>query len=332
MPMTFDAHMLDEARRFNATLARAPRFGMRHRFTPHIGQWLLRASQFGADRKLRRLGVQVARGVALADDLRVPLRIVRPAGPVCGVVLDFHGGGWIIGNPQMNDAFNAGFASQCGMAVVSVDYRLATRAPIAELMDDCLASARWLLAGGLPEYAGLPVIVVGESAGAQLAAATLQRLRAWPALYERIAGTVLYYGVYDMAGTASVRAAGPDTLVLDGPRMLPGLRMLTPELDDAARRQAPLSPLFGDLAGMPPALMYVGESDPLLDDTLEMARRWEQVADVELNLVPEAPHGFIHFPTALARATCAHTRDWMCRRAGLQSGANTGANTAAQQA
>ena len=314
MPLTFDNATLDEATRFNARLARAPRFGTRYRLMPPLVQGLLRLSQVGADRKLRRAGLQVEARRVVMEGVPVQLRIVRPRGPVAGIVLDIHGGGWVVGNAPMNDAFNAGFASRCGLAVVSVDYRLAPRASVHEQMEECLAAARWLLQGGSADDAGLPVIVVGESAGAHLAAATLQRLRDWPALLERVAGAVLYYGVYDMAGTDSVRRAGPETLVLDGPRMLAGLRRLTPDLDDAGRRQPPLSPLFGDLAGMPPALMIVGSGDPLLDDTLRLAQRWRQVADVELNVAPEAPHGFIHFPTAMARVTLAHAQAWVRQR------------------
>jgi len=314
MPLTFDDATLDEAKRFNAKLARAPRFGSRHRFMPPLVQGLLRLSQVGADRKLRRDGLQVETRMVGLEGVQVQVRIIRPRGPVTGIVLDIHGGGWVIGNAPMNDAFNADFASRCGLAVVSVDYRLAPRASVHDQMEECLAAARWLLQDGLPEYVSLPVIVVGESAGAHLAAATLQGLRAWPALLARIAGAVLYYGVYDMAGTDSVRRAGPETLVLDGPRMLAGLRRLTPDLDDAGRRQPPLSPLFGELAGMPPALMIVGSGDPLLDDTLRMAQRWQQVADVELNVAPEAPHGFIHFPTAMASVTLAHAQGWVRQR------------------
>jgi acetyl esterase/lipase len=323
MPMMLDDQTLNEAKRFNTKLARAPRFGSRHRFMPPLVQGLLRVSQVGADRKLRRAGLQVETRMVEMSGVQVQVRIIHPRGPVAGIVLDIHGGGWVVGNAPMNDAFNAAFASRCGLAVVSVDYRLAPRASVHAQMEECLAAARWLLQDGLPEYAdhadhadhvGLPVIVVGESAGAQLAAATLLGLRAWPALLARIAGAVLYYGVYDMAGTDSVRRAGPETLVLDGPRMLAGLRRLTPDLDDAARRQPPLSPLFGELAGMPPALMIVGSGDPLLDDTLRMAQRWQQVADVELNVAPEAPHGFIHFPTAMARVTLAHAQAWVRQR------------------
>lgn len=314
MPIPIDDAMLDDARRINARLARMPRFGMRSRLTPLLIQALLRLSQFGADGKLRRRGLAVERRVVNMGGVTVPLRILRPPGPAAGVILDIHGGGWVIGNACMNDALNAGYAEACNAIVVSVDYRLATRAPLAALIDDCLAAAGWLLGDGLPEAAGLPVVMIGESAGGHLAAATLQRLQATPALLQRIAGAVLYYGVYDLAGTPSVHAAGPETLVLDGPRMASGLRMLTPGLDDAARRAPALSPLYGGLAGMPPALMIVGQADPLLDDTLELARRWVDVTDVALELLPEAPHGFIHFPTAMARATCSYAQEWIRAR------------------
>lgn len=318
MPVPIDDDMLDDARRMNARLARMPRFGMRWRLMPPLVQALLNLSQLGADRKLRRrgIGVGVERRTVAHDGVPVPLRILRPPGPgpAAGVILDIHGGGWVIGNARMNDALNAGYAEACNAIVVSVDYRLATRAPLAALIDDCLAAAGWLLGDGLPGAAGLPVVMVGESAGGHLAAVILQRLGATPALLQRVHGAVLYYGVYDLAGTPGVHAAGPDTLVLDGPRMASGLRMLTPGLDDAARRSPALSPLYGELAGMPPALMIAGQADPLLDDTLALARRWRDVADVALEVLPEAPHGFIHFPTAMARATCAHAQEWIRKR------------------
>ncbi|NNG21598.1 alpha/beta hydrolase [Telluria aromaticivorans] len=314
MPMPVDARMLDDLRRFNRKLALAPRVRYRHRITPLLGQALLRLTQVGADAKLRRKGVRVESRMADADDVQVPLRVLWPAGSPRGVVLDIHGGGWVIGNPEMNDALNAAIVRACDVVVVSVGYRLATEAPIASMIDDCLAALTWLLEDQLRGCAGLPAVVLGESAGAHLAAATLLKLKARPALLRRIQGAVLYYGVFDMAGSPSVRTAGPDTLVLDGPAMLPALRLLTPGLDEAQRRAPPLSPLFGDLNGMPPVLMFTGGRDPLRDDTLGMARRWAEHADVELVDLPEAPHGLIHFPTAMGRAACAHTHAWINAR------------------
>jgi len=122
---------------------------------------------------------------------------------------------------------------------------------------------------------------------------------------------VLYYGVYDLTGTPSVRTAGRETLLLDGPGMVEALRLLTPGLSDEQRRQPSLSPLYGDLAGLPPALMFVGDLDPLLDDTLQMAERW---AGSEVFLLPQAAHGFIHFPTAMSGRVLAYSREWITGR------------------
>lgn len=315
--LDFSKAELDAARAFNAKLARMPRFRIRNRFTPLLYQGLLRVSQVGADWRVRRRGVAVERRLVCWGGHSVPVRILRPRGAVRGVVLDVHGGGWAIGNAAMDDELSLGLIAACGVAVVSVDYRLVrARSTLEAAMDDCFAAAAWLVRDA-DEFAGLPIVLVGESAGGHLGAATLLRVKAELGGLERFAGALLYYGVYDLAGSPSVRAAGRETLVLDGPGMLEAMRLLTPDMDDAARRQAPLSPLFGELSGMPPALMVVGELDPLLDDTVALAQRWGEVAPVELHRVPEAPHGFIRFPTPLAHRVLVRSREWVRERLAL---------------
>lgn len=312
-----DEHALVEARRFNQLLFWIPRFRLRNRFMPLALQSLLRLSQIGSDSKLKRQGIKVEQHEISTAQARIPVRILRPDQPVNGVVLDIHGGGWVIGNAKMNDALNAAMAKACNVAVVSVDYRLAMRLPIERAMDDCIAAALWLLSDALPEYTGLPIILVGESAGAHLVAATLLQLKAWPDLLRRVKGAVLYYGVYDLTGTPSVHQAGAKTLVLHGPSLVAALRMLTPNLTDAQRQQPPLSPLYGDLQGLPAALMFVGELDPLLDDTVQMAHRWEmQADDIEAYVVPEAVHGFIHLPIRLADQILEYSYSWIRARIG----------------
>ncbi len=297
---------LAQMRQFNKKLAWLPRFKIRNRVTPRLIQALLRASQ-----TLKKAPAAQTRRVGVGG-VQVPVRILRPQGKAKGVVLDIHGGGWVIGNAQMDDDLNLGMLHACDVAVVSVDYRLAVNTPVEGLMEDCLAAARWLL--GSDEFAGLPVIVVGESAGGHLAAATLLALKQWPDLLKRVSGAVLYYGVYDLSGTPSVRAAGSQTLLLDGPGMVEALRLLTPGLTDEARRQPPLSPLYGDFTGLPPALMFVGELDPLKDDTLLIAERWGAVAQVQAHLLPESAHGFIHFPVAMAAQVLAYSQTWITAR------------------
>ncbi|MGK5023387.1 alpha/beta hydrolase [Janthinobacterium sp. RB2R34] len=312
--MVFDAVTLAQARRFNRQLGWAPRFRIRNRVIPVLIQSLLYLSQLTGAHKLARAHIRVERRVVHNDGVNVPLRILTGLRPARAVLLDFHGGGWVIGNAQMNDALNLAIIEACDVAVVSVDYRLAPAATLQQMLHDCLAAARWLLE---TQFSGLPVLVVGESAGGHLAAATLLRLQAWPQLLARIRGAVLYYGVYDLAGTPSVHAAGPDTLVLHGPGMASSMRLLTPGVQNEQRRQPPISPLYGALAGMPPVLMFAGERDPLRDDTVLMAQRWRQVAPVEAHLVPEAPHGFIRFPIALARQVQARTHAWINERIAL---------------
>jgi acetyl esterase/lipase len=313
-PWPADRRTLAEAQRFNKTLAWLPRFRMRNRFAPVAIQLLLRLGQLNGNAKLAKHGLRAEHRTIGPEGAQVPVRILRPKGPAKGVVLDIHGGGWVIGNAQMNDDLNIAMVEACQVAVVSVDYRLAPTTPLEGLMEDCLQAARWLLGSDCELFAGLPVIVVGESAGGHLAAATLLQLKAWPELLARVAGTVLYYGVYDFTGSPSVRTAGPDTLVLDGPGMVDAFRRLTPGLTDEARQRVPVSPLYGDLTGLPPALMFAGELDPLRDDTFQMAERWGQGTQVEAYRVPSAPHGFIHFPIAMAQSVLAYSRQWINQR------------------
>lgn len=310
---------LRQVRRINKTLAWLPRFRIRNRVTPRVIQSLLKLRQLRSEATLRRQSMHAeTRTVGFEGGTPVSVRILRHTGSGAAkpsaIILDFHGGGWVIGNAQMNDDLNIAIAKTCNAIVVSVDYRLAVSTPIEGLMDDCLLAARWLLSNPSEAFAGLPVIVVGESAGGHLAAATLARLQAWPSLLRRIQGAVLYYGVYDLSGTPSVRAAGADTLVLDGPGMVQAFRMLTPDASDEQRRQSPLSPLYGDCAGFPPALMFVGDIDPLRDDTLLMGQRWREAADAQVHLLAECPHGFIHLPSGVAGRVLAYSREWICDR------------------
>lgn len=303
---------LAQIRRINKALAWMPRFRVSNRITPLAMQTLLRASQLGSVIKTAKHGLRIETSSVFVDGcVPVAVRIIRPAGKAKGLVIDIHGGGWVIGNAQMDDDRNVAMVQECNVTVVSIDYRLAVSTPIQGMMEDCLTATRYFLSDSCKEFADLPVIIVGESAGGHLAAATLVALNAWPDLLRRIDGAVLYYGVYDMAGTPSVHAAGPETLVLDGPGMAEAMRTLTPELSDEERRQPPLSPLYGDLTDFPPALMFAGEIDPLLDDTLNMADRWKASADVEVHVLPESPHGFIHFPTAMAGRVLAYSREWI---------------------
>jgi acetyl esterase len=73
-------------------------------------------------------------------------------------------------------------------------------------------------------------------------------------------------------------------------------------MSEADRRQPDVSPLYAALHGLPPARFVVGTLDPLLDDTLFMeARWWVGGARTQLEVVPDAVHGFTAHPTTAAR-------------------------------
>ncbi len=73
--------------------------------------------------------------------------------------------------------------------------------------------------------------------------------------------------------------------------------------DAQARCDPDISPLYADLRGLPPALFTIGTADPLLDDTLFMAARWEAAGnDADLRVYADGVHGFNAFPIGIARA------------------------------
>lgn len=216
------------------------------------------------------------------------VRITEPKGKPKGIYLHFHGGGWTIGSADQYDVSCQYVARETGMRVVSVAYRLAPEHPWPAQKMDCLAGARWALG-----ESDLPVVIAGESAGAHLSVVTALSLRD-EGLIDRVKGMVLFYGVYDLRGTPSVRNWGTRNMVLSTPTMEWFFDFVDP--DRHARERPDLSPLLADLKGLPPALFIVGTEDPLLDDSIFMAGRWQAAGNrAELSIVPGGIHAFDAF-------------------------------------
>lgn len=315
MTPTFTPADIDEARRWNAKLARLPRLRMQTAIGRVALNFLLRVAELyplirgGQTTATRSLRTVEALGRS------VKLRIFRPVGKARGVVLDCHGGGWTIGNARMADDQNAELAAKLSVAVVSVDYRLALTNPLSALVDDCEAAAIWTIEHAAAEFGTGRLVVKGSSAGAHLAAATLLRLRDRGSPIRSVAGAMLYFGLYDFAGTAMVRAAGPETLILHGPTVRATLCELTPDMTDEERRDPATSPLYADLSGLPPALFVVGTKDMLLEDSERMEARWQDAnGNSKLLVAPESPHAFNRMNTAVARKIGQYVEAWMLER------------------
>jgi acetyl esterase len=249
------------------------------------------------------------------SELSVERVIDGPGGPVRlrvlgsrevrACYLHVHGGGWALGGPDRQDRTLSRFASAAGVAVVAVDYRLTPEHPHPAGLADCVAAIRWLAANGERELGAGRLIVGGESAGAHLAALALLVLRDRGEL-EPVIGANLAYGVYDVSMTPSARRWGDQRLVIS----TSDLAFFAAQYAPRERHRDPdVSPLYADLTGLPPALFTCGTLDPLLDDTLFMAARWQAAGSTaRLALYSGAPHEFLNLRAAIPAASDARER------------------------
>jgi acetyl esterase/lipase len=315
MTLRFEETELVEARRVNRLLASTPRMPLRTAWDVAVLNGALKLSQALPSPNFRRAGLKVEERRVEALGRTADVRILRPTGRCRGVYLDIHGGAWVLGNARMDDALNVEIAKTCGVAVVSVDYRVVLDNAVMAALDDCETATAWVLETMGAEFGAEVLLMGGESAGSHLVASTLIRLRARGVDLSAIAGAVMFYGCYDLCGTPSLCAAGADTLVLHGPTLASALEKLMPNLTAAERRDPAISPLYADLRGLPPALFLVGERDPLLDDTELLAARWNDLnRNAEVVIAPDAPHAFNRLPTRMARKTNAYVRGWLFSR------------------
>lgn len=273
--------------------------------------------------RARRQRDHVARNVfpvPEATDRRIAgvrCRVILPErSPATAVYLHFHGGGMIMGLPEMNDVPNRELARRHGVAVVSVDYRLAPEHPWPAGPDDGVAVAAWLLEHAEREFGTRRLVVGGESAGGYMSAAVILRVRDELRAADRFLGANLVFGVYDWGRSPSQRGIrpheGPDVLAPDDIAFITDC--YAPGRTDDERRDPAISPAFADLRGLPPALLSVGTCDHLLDDTLMLASRWAAAGnEVDLFVAPDMPHGFIFFPCAMTRRFAAATESWFSR-------------------
>jgi acetyl esterase/lipase len=228
------------------------------------------------------------------------VRIIRPPGPVRGVLFYIHGGGFVQGTPAMGDAANSYYARSCGMLTVAVGYRLAPAHCHPAALDDCERALLWLLDGAARRLGSERVCVAGGSVGASLAVLTLLRLRDRHQLAQRIAAVSLEVGNYDFSGTPSQRSS-TDALFLSPTRLREIVQAAFPGIGDDGLRDPSISTLYADLRALPPAIFSTGTRDAVVDDSLSMAARWRAAGNrAELHVYPEATHFFAAYPSLMA--------------------------------
>jgi acetyl esterase len=260
----------------------------------------------------RRFGVLLRRGLGGAPDVPtedvvldggLPLRVHRPAAGRSGAtVVYLHGGGWTLGDVDAYDGLTRRLADRTRAVVVSVGYRLAPEHPFPAGLDDALAATRWAVAearslGGDPGR----VAVAGDSGGANLAAVVGQQLRDTVA-----AALLLYPNVARGTDWESMRRFG-ELPFLSLADMAWYTRQYVPRGLDLGDPR--ISPLEGDLAGLPPTVLVTAGVDPLHDSGRAYGEairaRGGAVDDLDF---PSLPHGFAHLVAFSAAADAALTR------------------------
>lgn len=191
----------------------------------------------------------------------VPARVVRPATPgPHPVVVHLHGGGFVVGTLESYDHTIRRLARDADAVVVSVDYRLAPEAPYPSAVEDALAAARWVVDHAADLGGDGTVSVAGDSAGGNLAAVVAQELR------EEIHAQLLVYPLVDHGRRryASRKENGSGYGLEISQMSWYRDHYLGPGDHDLDHPW--LSPVCGDLAGLPRALVVTAEFDPLRDE------------------------------------------------------------------
>lgn len=234
-------------------------------------------------------------GLAGAPDVRILVyKPTEPADRPRPACLHIHGGGYVLGGPEINDAFNLATAAELDCVVVSVDYRLAPETRFPGALEDCYAALEWLARSA--DYLEIDldrIAIVGESAGGGHAAAL--------AIYARDRGEIpICLQLLDSPmlddRTGSTHEPHPycGELVWTPESNRFGWRSLLgvePGGPDVKRRAVPAR--ADNLDGLPPTFIVVGALDLFAEESIEFARRLIHAGvPTELHVIPGAFHGF----------------------------------------
>lgn len=183
--------------------------------------------------------------------------------------------------------------------MVSVEYRLAPENPFPKPLHDCVDAALYALSpAGIGELGASLKILGGESAGGWLAVSTGLSLRRDHGIDVRstLDAIVTGYGIYDFTYTPSL-LQHTRNIVLSKEGMMDFCEAGFSHIPMAERKNPLVSPLYADLKEMPAALFLSGNIEPLLDDSVFMAAKWQQAGNsVQLTVVDGACHAFTIIP------------------------------------
>ena len=202
-----------------------------------------------------------------------------------GVVLYLHGGGYTCGSLEYAKGFAATLASECGVRAFCAAYRLAPENRYPAALDDALEAYRYLLGKG---YAAHQILLCGESAGGGLIYALCLKLKEL--------GLPLPCGLIGISPWTDLTGSGKsyeEHREID-PSMTPELLQFYAKCYTDDPTDPFCSPLFGDLTGLPPSLLFVGGDEVMLDDTRMLHEKLlESGCRSKMIVAPERWHAYV---------------------------------------
>ena len=247
----------------------------------------------------------------------IPLRIYTPVAAgadALPVLIYFHGGGFVIGDLETHDGLCRQFANEGDFRVIAVDYRLAPEHKFPAALDDAFAAVQWIEmhASELGVDANR-IAVGGDSAGGALAAEVTQLAKAKG---PKIAFQLLMFPVTQIGKETSSFREFAVGYFLDKATLDWFFNHYIPEGTD--KTDTRVSPLNGDLKGLPPAYVMLGGYDPLHDEGLAYAKKLRDAGvKVEIADYEGMVHCFIYMQAVLPQAVGAVTAAAKAVRAGL---------------
>ena len=229
------------------------------------------------------------------------------------VLLYFHGGGFCSGSIVSHRGLVTEAGRGAGMRTLAVAYRLAPEHPYPAALDDAVTAWRVLQREGI---AADRIVVAGDSAGANLAVVLMKHLQARSEAGPKCAWLISPWTDLTQSGATLTTEDAEDPLIHKGYLDELATAYVPPEL---ARGDARASPLFADLAGLPPTLIQVGSAETLLDDAVRFAARAGMAGvRIRLDIWPEMIHAFPLWYAALAAGRRAISDAGAFMRAHLQ--------------
>ncbi len=201
--------------------------------------------------------------------------------PTDSAILYFHGGGYVMGSCRAYRSVVANLVAGSRVNALTFDYRLAPEHPFPAALDDSIAAYRWLLS---QNYSPSRIVFAGDSGGGGLCLAALLAIRD-RGLQLPMASVVLSpWTDLTCSGESYLQK---DPLAYEG--CFPVFSAYYAGTYDPA--EPAISPLFGDVTGLPPLLMYVGEREHLLDDSIRFA---EKARAAGVDAVLNVGRGMVH--------------------------------------